>query len=147
MKGVSYGEDKGMVRLEYWLFPMPPHSTPSMCPGASCSHWKWQEEKGHLGLVATVAALISVWCCQLLWHVAAASHRGCAGLSAAPQHVPLYLVPRKSIWPEPLCPLSSARNKSLVVTNPAPKNIFFIHLYTLKREGKGAEEVRLLCFP
>lgn len=43
-----------------WLFPMPPYSTYGKYPGTSCDPWKWQEEKGHLGLVAAVAVLIPV---------------------------------------------------------------------------------------
>lgn len=39
----------------------------------------------------------------------------------------------------PRSPLGSARNKSLVVTNPAPNYALDIHLQTLKR---GKEEVR-----
>lgn len=71
MGGVSYGENKEWLG---WLCPMPPYSRQGMCPRASCDPWKWQEEEGHLCLVATVAVVVLVWRCQPLWHMALASH-------------------------------------------------------------------------
>lgn len=93
--------------------------------GTFCDHWQQEGETGHSDFVVDSEVLILVWCHRPLQHVAAASRRGCTGLSAVAQHAPLYLVPRKSIWPELLCPLSSARNKSLAVTNPASKYVCF----------------------
>lgn len=134
---VSYEEDKGVVRLAI------PNASLQHAWHVSCrlfllfifltwstsrDFWKQEEERGYLGFVVTGEVLVLVWHCWPLQHVAAASCRGCMGLSAAAQHAPLYLVPRKSIWLGPLCSLSSARNKSLAVTNPAPKYVFFIHL-------------------
>lgn len=55
--GVSYGEDKGMVRL---AIPNDSLQHTWHVSHTACDPWKWQEEKGHLGLVATVAVLISV---------------------------------------------------------------------------------------
>lgn len=92
---------------------------------------KQEEEKGRLRCSAPVEALILAWCCWPLRHGAAASRRA--------RHVPLYLVPRRSIWWGHAARSAAPETKAWLLQTQPQITPFFIHLQTLKR---GKEEVR-----
>lgn len=139
--GVSYGEDKEMVSL---AIPNDSSQHTWHVSHSACDPWKWQEEKGHLGLVATVAVLISVRRCQLLWHVALPP-------TAAAQRFLLLLSTSHSTWCQGKAygwghsALSAVPETKAWLFQTLPRKTLFLYIHKLYRE-RGKEERRCVCF-
>lgn len=88
---------------------------------------KQEEEKGRLRCSAPAKAPILAWCCWPLRHGAAASRRA--------RHVPLYLVPRRSIWWGHAARLAAPETKAWLLQTQ-PQITPFLYIYKLWRGGE-----------